>query len=96
VLVPQILENMLVQSIEFRLYPRVIGKCAGAFGFKYLLASADILDFSCQVIDLIHFALATILCCHLVLAATTYVTDERELCLAQLVLGQALIEFIHR
>lgn len=87
---------MAVQRRELVPYPLALGLDDLAVAQQPLLALFHVLDFVGQRHNLVQLALAAILGSDLVLAPPPNVPDQRQLRFAEVVLGQALVELVHR
>lgn len=94
--VTQILKHVAVQCRELVPYSLAFGLDDLAVAQQPFLAHLHVLDFVGQRHNLVQFAFAAVLGGHLVLAPPPDVPDQRQLRLAQVVLGQALVELVHR
>lgn len=94
--VAQILKHVTVQGRELVPHPFALGLDDLAVAQQPLLAHLHVLDLVGQRHDLVQLALAAVLGGDLVLAPPPDVPDQRQLRFAQVVLGQPLVELVHR
>lgn len=94
--VTQVLKHVTIQRRELVPDSLALGLDDLAVAEQPLLAHLHVLYFVGQRHDLVQFAFATVLGGNLVLPAPPDVPDQRQLRLAQIVLGQTLVELVHR
>lgn len=93
---PTYLENVPIQLLILVFDSLTFADHIFMFVDEPHFAIAHDFDFICQTQNLVEFAFSAILRCHFVLSPATYVANETQLRLAQVVLRQSLVELVHR